>query len=238
MPKFYIGTSGWSYNDWRGRFYPEDLPAKQWLKHYIGHFKTVEINNTFYHLPLLNTVINWYKIAPPDFIFAVKGSRYITHIKRLKDCRAPLKKFFALIKHFRGKLGPILWQLPPAMGKDETRLRRFIKLLPKRYQHAFEFRNQEWYTEEIYKILKDNDCALVIFDMPGRHTPEVLTADWAYLRFHGATSLYGTKYSNIYLKKWRDKMAKWRKLKYIYIYFNNDTKAAAIENASYLKKLY
>ncbi|MBU0579756.1 MAG: DUF72 domain-containing protein [Candidatus Margulisbacteria bacterium] len=236
MPKLHIGTSGWSYKDWQGRFYPKDLPAFKQFNYYQKHFKTVEINNTFYHLPKKITVKNWYKKAKKNFIFAIKGSRFITHIKRLKDCKKPLDVFFEVIKHFKNKKGPILWQLPPSFKRDEKRLESFIKLLPKSYKHAFEFRNPEWFRDSVYELLNKYKCAFVIYDMPGLKTPDIITADFAYIRFHGATSLYGTKYTNKFLNEWYKKIKKWKKVKDVYIYFNNDTNAAAIENAQFLKQ--
>ncbi|MFC1478769.1 DUF72 domain-containing protein [Candidatus Margulisiibacteriota bacterium] len=234
MPNFHIGTSGWSYKDWNGRFYPENIPEKDHLPFYQEHFRTVEINSTFYHLPKETTVINWHDKTGDDFIFAVKGSRYITHVKRLIDCGEPVQNFFTVIDHFKEKCGPILWQLPPGFKKNETRLKEFIELLPKNFRHAFEFRNKEWFTDSVYEILQKNECALVIYDMPGFQTPEVITADFAYIRFHGAENLYGSKYSDEELLQWKAKMKDWY-VKDVYVYFNNDTHSWAVENARFLQ---
>ncbi|MFH1428197.1 MAG: DUF72 domain-containing protein [Candidatus Margulisiibacteriota bacterium] len=236
MPNFHIGTSGWSYKDWNGRFYPEDIPERDHLPYYQKNYKTVEINSTFYHLPSEKNVVSWYNNTDEEFIFAVKASRYITHVKRLIDCGEPVQNFFTVIDHFQHKCGPILWQLPPNMNKNEVRLKEFIALLPKNFKHAFEFRNPEWFTDSVYEILRKNDCAFVIYDMPGLQTPEIITADFAYVRFHGAENLYNSRYSDEELLKWKAKMRDWQ-VKDAYIYFNNDSHAWAVENAMFLKEI-
>ena len=149
-----IGTSGWHYGHWAGPFYPADLPKDKWLEYYAQHFDTVEINNTFYHLPKEQSLKRWHKLAPKDFIYSVKANRYITHIKRLKDSQEVLDRFFGRVRLLKKKLGPVLYQLPPGLHKDLGRLESFIKLLPKQRPSVFEFRHESWYCEDTFELLR------------------------------------------------------------------------------------
>jgi len=233
-----IGTSGWYYEHWRELFYPPDLPKNKWFEYYARHFNTVEINNTFYHLPKENSIQRWQKIAHKGFLYAVKANRYITHIQKLKDTSESLKRFFDRINILKGKLGPVLYQLPPSLHIDLERLEDFIKLLPKRKTAIFEFRHKSWYCDDTSKLLKKFKAGFCIHDMPGKESSRTVTSDIIYIRFHGTTGRYSGSYSKSQLQDW----AKWLKeqaknARGIYIYFNNDAHAHAIKNAKQLKEL-
>ena len=231
----HIGTSGWSYMHWKENFYPEDLSSKKWLSFYSENFTTVEINNTFYRVPRETTVKNWVKTVPSDFLFSVKASRYITHQKRLHDCKESLEYFFSVIKHFQGKLGPILFQLPPSFKMNKERLIDFITLLEPKMQIVFEFRHESWFVEEIYDLLRENNIALCITDLGGHQSPEVLTADFTYLRLHGPKKAYQGTYGKKGIDDWRRKIVRWKKTASVYCYFDNDEKGFAIQDAKSLQ---
>jgi uncharacterized protein YecE (DUF72 family) len=233
-----IGTSGWYYEHWRELFYPADLPKSKWFEYYARYFNTVEINNTFYHLPKEQSIQRWHKIAPKGFLYAVKANRYITHIQKLKDTSESRQLFFERINILKGKLGPVLFQLPPSLHIDLERLETFIKLLPKRKTAVFEFRHKSWYCDDTFKLLKKFRAGFCIHDMPGKESPRVVTADIIYVRFHGTTGRYSGSYSKSQLQDW----VKWLKEKAkstrsIYIYFNNDAHGYAIKNAIQLKEM-
>jgi uncharacterized protein YecE (DUF72 family) len=234
--KYYIGTSGWHYNHWKGSFYPPHLPAKDWLKYYAQDFNTVEINASFYRLPLESTFTNWRQEAPPGFCYAVKASRFITHIKRLKDSREPLNTFLTRAKCLESSLGPILYQLPPGLHRDDQRLADFLAMLDRKLQHVFEFRHSSWMNEEVFSLLRKYRAGFCIFDMPGFTSPIVFTADFAYFRFHGKGELYSGNYPDSDLAEWAEKIQKADEgVKTVYIYFNNDAGGFAIQNASTLR---
>lgn len=236
--KLYIGTSGWSYYHWKETFYPKELPTKKWLEYYSEYFDTVELNTTFYHLPLKSTVKNWNEKVPSNFLFSVKGSRYITHLKRLLDCQESLNLFYESIKSLNQKQGPILFQLPPSFKMDVERLDQFLKILDKKYRYVFEFRNDTWYEEEVYKILKKRKVALCISDLNGKKSPEVITTDFTYLRLHGPKKAYKGSYGN-QLKDWEKKFSQWLDEGItIYCYFDNDEKAYAINDALKIKNMF
>jgi uncharacterized protein YecE (DUF72 family) len=232
-----IGTSGWYYYHWVGRFYPSDLPKSKWFEFYAKEFNTVEINNTFYHLPKQKSVQRWYKVAPKNFVYAVKANRFITHIKRLKDISEPLERFFEIIGLFKEKLGPVLYQLPPSLHKDLDLLKSFILLLPKRSLSVFEFRHKSWYDEGTFELLNENGAGFCIHDLGGLETPRVITGDVIYIRFHGTTGRYAGNYTMRALRNWSN----WIKdnkssVRAVYAYFNNDYNAYAVQNAKELKK--
>jgi uncharacterized protein YecE (DUF72 family) len=236
MARYYIGTSGWHYDDWRGRFYPEKLPKAKWLEFYAQHFATLELNNPFYHLPSEKAFTNWYSSSPPDFIFAVKVSRFITHIKRLKDCDEAVNNFMSRAALLKEKLGPLLYQLPPGLHRDDDRLKSFLAILPRRLKHVIEFRHKSWFAEDIYDILRRYKVGFCIFDMPKLTSPIIATADFAYIRFHGSDSLYSSCYSDEALAAWAKKIKRLAKnLKVVYIYFNNDVAGYALENAKTIR---
>ena len=232
-----IGTSGWYYDHWKKLFYPAGLPKSKWFEHYAQHFDTVEINNTFYHLPKEQSVQRWHNLAPKGFLYAAKANRYITHIKKLKDVSEPLERFFDRINLLKGNLGPILYQLPPSLQKNLDLLSNFIKLLPKRRTAVFEFRHSSWYSDDTFKLLRKLKAGFCIHDMPGKESPRVVTADTIYIRFHGTTGRYSGSYSKSVLQNWAEWLKEQsQKARGIYIYFNNDAHAHAIKNAKQLKQ--
>jgi len=239
---YYIGTSGWHYEHWRNRFYPEQLTKAKWLEFYATHFATVELNNSFYHLPSETAFANWRDSSPANFIFAVKVSRFITHIKRLKNTEEALDKFITRAKILDQKLGPLLYQLPPNMHRNDDLLESFLSTLPQGMKHVFEFRHQSWLEEKVFDILHKYNMGLCVFDMPSISCPLVATADFAYVRFHGSTGLYFSCYSDEELADWAKRLADLASnLKALYIYFNNDAEAFAVRNAltlgNYLQRL-
>jgi uncharacterized protein YecE (DUF72 family) len=235
--KVRIGTSGWHYKHWRGCFYPEELKSSEYLAWYIRHFETVEINNCFYRLPTESAVENWRNQTQSNFCFAVKGSRFLTHIKRLRDSEAGLNTFLSRMELLKGKLGPILFQLPPNWHVDAARLESFLQALPRKHPCVFEFRDATWYKPQIYGLLRQYNVALCLHDWGGQKSPQVMTADFTYIRFHGATGRYQGEYTPRMLSKWTDLICDWRaKLQEIYIYFNNDVGGHAIQNAMQLQR--
>lgn len=238
--KAYIGTSGYSYEHWADDiFYPKGLPKDKWLEFYVKYFKSAELNVTFYRLPSKAAFAGWNKRTPKDFAFAVKGSRFITHIKRLKDCQKPVGLFFNRAGALKNKLSVVLWQLPPNFRAKPNRLSDFLKQLKKfkHIRHAFEFRNKSWFSDEIYEILKEANMAICIADYPKFAKGPPLTADFAYIRRHGpGTFLYAGCYSNAALKKDAAKIKKLLKDGIdVYIYFNNDAMGYAVKNAQALQ---
>jgi uncharacterized protein YecE (DUF72 family) len=234
----WIGTSGWYYDHWQGRFYPEELPKNEWLAYYSKEFDTVEINNTFYHLPQEQTLRKWHNITPAGFLFAVKASRYITHIKKLKDTKEELQRFFERVKLLKSHLGPVLYQLPPSLGKNLGRLGSFLKLLPERHKAVFEFRNETWYADETFKLLDKFNSGFCIHDLGGELTPKIITGGVIYIRFHGTLGRYAGSYTRPMLTRW----VKWIKenresVPAVYAYFNNDALGHAVTNARTLKSL-
>lgn len=230
--QYYIGTSGWHYSDWRRRFYPPELSKDKWLEFYARHFATVEINNSFYRLPSEEAFQNWRASSPPGFTFAVKVSRYITHVKRLKEPAEPLKKFIDRAILLADKLGPLLYQLPPSMLRNDERLESFLAALPRGLRHVFEFRHRSWFDAAVFDNLRNYNAGLCLYDMPDFTTPVAATADFAYIRFHGKEGLYSSSYSDMELADWARKLADLgRDLRAVYIYFNNDVSGYAVENA-------
>jgi len=231
-PKYYIGTSGWVYRHWRDVFYPSKLAQSKWLEFYTRHFPTVELNNSFYRLPTEKAFSNWRDTSPEGFVYAVKGSRFITHIKRLKDVQEPVETFLGRARHLGQKLGPLLYQLPPNMHRNDERLDAFLALLPKGLRHVVEFRHESWLDEGVFDILRRHNVGFCVFDMPDLPCPLVATADFAYIRFHGSTGLYWSCYSDEELEDWAQKISGLgKKLDTVYIYFNNDAEGFAIKNA-------
>lgn len=230
----YIGTSGWSYPHWKENFYPEKLNQKKWLSFYGDHFPTVEVNNSFYHLPLSTTVENWAKQVPHNFLFSLKGSRFITHLKKLKDCKESVQIFFKRIEGLKSKLGPILFQLPPFFHEKRERLIEFLSFLDDRHRYVFEFRHPSWFREDIYEILASKNCALCITDLNGNLSPEIITADFTYVRLHGPQKAYLGSYGKRALKNWQKKIENWNQNLSVFCYFDNDEKGYAVQDAKYL----
>jgi uncharacterized protein YecE (DUF72 family) len=234
-----IGTSGWHYTYWKGRYYPEKCSPAQMFEIYRNDFDTVEINNTFYHLPPATAFENWKRSTPSGFLFALKGSRFITHMKKLKDPEPAIERFFEGPVLLGRKLGPIIFQLPPRWRANAERLDAFCRALPRRRRYAFELRDPSWIVPEILDILRKHRMAFCIYDFAGFRSPLEITTDFAYVRLHGPTvRKYEGSYSAKQLREW----ARWiekqsRTLKGIYFYFDNDQEAHAAYNALELKRL-
>lgn len=236
--KIYIGTSGWHYAHWKGPFYPKDLPLKGFLAYYLEHFSTVEINRTFYSLPSKRVMEGYAKAAPRGFFFSVKASRFITHVKRLKDPKAPLKRLFSVLDGLKQHLGPILFQLPPNWKVNPERLEVFLKSLPKGHRYTFEFRDPSWLHEDIYALLRKYKASFCIYELDHFLTPSTITADFVYVRLHGPKGAYSGNYPLKTLKKWAEFFRKAaREGKDIFCYFDNDEAGYAARNAIQLKNL-
>jgi uncharacterized protein YecE (DUF72 family) len=239
MKRIRIGCSGWNYGDWRERFYPKGLPARLWLEHYAGTFDTVEVNNTFYRLPQRSAVDNWVRQTPRGFVFAVKASRYLTHIKRLTDMEQGVRRYYERIEPLvdSPKMGPVLWQLPANFRRDDERLRGALEQLPSG-RHCFEFRHGSWFCDDVYRLLRRHRVALVIGDSPERpFQSHEMTATWTFVRFHYGHRGRNGNYSKRELEKWAERIRDWRKRVEVYAYFNNDWQGYAVENALELKRL-
>jgi uncharacterized protein YecE (DUF72 family) len=239
MRDVFIGTSGWTYDGWRGPFYPPGVPKKDWLRWYASRFPTAEINGSFYRTPSLEAVRGWRAQTPKDFIFAWKGSKFITHWKRLSERS---DNSIALIEErlriLGRKAGPVLFQLPARFTADRERLASFLKMLPRRRRYAFEFRHASWYDEPIFDLLRDQNIALCISDHHDAPAPWVTTADVVYLRGHGPGGHYKDNYPDAELRRYAREIRKWRRgRKTVYVYFDNDQKSAAPQDAERLKKM-
>lgn len=235
--KIHIGTSGWSYKHWIGRFYPEKSSPEQQFEFYTKHFDTVEINNSFYRLPPRSVFENWYEHSPKNFLFVVKANRFITHSLKLTRLQEPLARMFGSIDALKEKSGPILFQLPPKWKVNVDRFHEFLKALPKGHQYVFEFRNETWYHEEIYQLLRAYHCGFCIYELAEHQSPVEVTTDFVYLRLHGPNQFkYQGSYSDAVLKKWAKQCIAWQKeRKDVYVYFDNDQNAYAAFNALTMK---
>jgi uncharacterized protein YecE (DUF72 family) len=236
--KIHIGTSGWVYKHWRGTFYPEDLKAADWFAYFTERFSTVEINNSFYRLPEIKTFNTWRKTSPEDFIYAVKASRYLTHMKKLVVDKQGINKFINRALHLEEKLGPVLFQLPPSFNINAERLETFLQALPQGLRYTFEFRDGSWYDKEIYRLLEKYHAAFCIYELEYHQSPLEVTADFIYIRLHGPGKKYQGSYPDATLRKWARFCKKWRqKGKDIYVYFDNDQEGYAAFNALRLMEL-
>jgi len=235
----HVGCSGWAYPHWRERFYPKGLPQRKWLAYYAEHFDTVEINNTFYRLPKRSAVEGWVEQSPSDFRFAVKASRYLTHVKRLKTLDPYVARFFEPLEPLTQseKLGTLLWQFPPNFHRNTERLAGALAALPQG-RHAFEFRHDSWFTDEVYELLGEHGAALVIGDEASRwvSTPHVRTADWTYVRLHHGTRGRHGNYSDAEIDRWARRISQWRRDTEVFAYFNNDWEGYAVRNATRLRE--
>jgi uncharacterized protein YecE (DUF72 family) len=236
-----VGCSGWNYAHWRhGVFYPERCPPARWLRYYAQFFDTVELNNTFYRLPRTTAVVHWAAESPPGFVFAVKVSRYVTHVKRLADTEQHLPLLLERIEPLlhSPKLGPLLWQLPPTFRRDDERLAAALSAFPSSLRHAVEFRHESWFAPDVMALLREHNVALVIADRPeiASFQTHELTADFTFVRFHhGSRGLRGN-YSERELDDWAERIGAWRLRGDVFAYFNNDWEGFAIRNALGLKK--
>jgi uncharacterized protein YecE (DUF72 family) len=232
MASIHIGTSGWHYAHWQDSFYPADLPAEEWLAFYARRFATVEVNNTFYQLPEPGTLDQWRDTVPAGFQFAVKASRYITHLKKLKDPHQPVGHFLELVQGLQNRLGPVLFQLPPNWHLNLERLHSFLQVLPSGGTYAFEFRDPSWFDARVYDLLAEFGVAFCIHDMAGRPSPKTVTAGTVYIRLHGPGGQYQGSYDHQALAGWAGALTTWwRQGHEIYCYFNNDQQGYAPANA-------
>jgi uncharacterized protein YecE (DUF72 family) len=233
-----VGVSGWQYPDFAQRFYPENLEKTAQLTYYADQFPTVEINSTFYHLPREQTVKNWREKVPEGFIFSVKASRYITHMKNLLEPQETLPKFYERIAHLGDKCGPILFQLPPYWELDFERLKIFLDHLPQDHQHTIEFRNPTWFKDSVYDLLRKYRIAFCIYDFNYRQSPILTTADFIYIRLHGPERAYQDTYDENSLRQWAERIQRWvEQNKDVYCYFDNTYCGYAWENAKTLLSL-
>ncbi len=236
--RYWIGTSGWVYPHWLGVFYPPELKQREWYAFYGRRFATVELNNTFYRLPKEQTWEHWRGQAPAGFRYAVKGNRYVTHMKRLRDCAEPVETFLTRARLLGEHLGPVLWQLPPQMRFDLHRLESFLALLPLDVPQVFEFRHRDWLRPETFETLRYHNMGFCSYHMVDAETPLEATTQIAYLRFHGSHTLYGGRYSDAELAGWAERLRTLPdQVRDVYAYFNNDACGYAIENADTLRGL-
>jgi uncharacterized protein YecE (DUF72 family) len=234
-----VGCSGWNYDSWRGRLYPEGLGKSRWLARYAERFDTVEVNSTFYRLASRDAVARWVAQTPPGFLFAAKASRYLTHIRRLRDMREGIARYYERIEPLlsSGKLGPLVWQLPASFRRDDARLAEALDALPPG-RHCFEFRHESWFTEDVYGLLRRHGAALVIGDHPERpFQSHELTSDWTVIRFHLGRHGPDGSYAQSELEQWAERIASWRREVDVFAYFNNDWEGFAVENGQALKRL-
>jgi uncharacterized protein YecE (DUF72 family) len=237
-----IGCSGWNYGHWRdGVFYPSRCPAGRWLPFYAEHFDSVEVNATFYRLPRHDAVARWVEQTPADFVFAVKVSRYVTHVKRLREVEVHLPLLLQRITPLAaaGKLGPLLWQLPPTFTRDDERLAEALAAFPRNLRHAVEFRHESWFAPEPLSLLADHGVALVVADRPGSPGPErpEPAAPFTFVRFHHGSRGRRGNYSDAELADWARTLRRWARRGDVYAYFNNDWEGFAPRNAATLRRL-
>jgi len=239
MATYFIGTSGWNYRHWRGVFYPGDIPVRLWFEYYARHFRTVEINNSFYREPSAETYDRWREQAPAGFVYAVKAHQYLTHFKQLIDPEESLERVIKGVERLREHAGPILYQLPPRLARTEehaARLDAFLELLPGKFEHCIEFRHRSWWEDDAtFEQLRRRNVAFCCHDSGGKETPLLATADFAYLRFHGGAGHSGN-YGDEPLQGYAGRIERVADgLGKVYIYFNNDVGGHAIRNAITLR---
>lgn len=235
-PPFHIGCSGWQYKHWRGDFYPAALPARRWFEYYAARFDTVEINSTFYRLPSAATFGQWREQAPPGFVYSLKASRFLTHMRKLQTPEEPLRRFFIRARRLGRCLGPTLFQLPPRWPLNLERLTVFLDALPRTARHVVEFREPTWYDERVYDLLRRHRVALCVHDMAGSAVGKIAVGPFVYVRFHGAGSRYGGRYDDRHLGRWADWMAeRVGEGLQVFGYFNNDIGGHAPRDAVRLR---
>ncbi len=225
----YVGTSGWQYDSWKKRFYPPELPKVRWLPFFAERFGTVEVNNTFYRLPKPEAFDKWRREVPDGFVVTVKASRFITHIKRLKEAGPALEMFLERARRLGERLGPVLFQLPPSFAANLPRLQEFMALVPRDIRAAWEFRHPTWDSEEVRRMLHDAQAALVLADRPGWKVPLHVTGGWSYVRFHQGRRTH-PGYTRHKLRTWAQRIAS-LPARDVYVYFNNDPLGAAVRDA-------
>jgi len=233
-----VGCSGWQYDSWRGKLYPDGCPKRRWLEVYAENFDTVEVNSTFYRLARREAVAGWVKQTPPQFLFAVKASRYLTHIRRLREIGEGIKRFYEPIEPLieAGRLGPVLWQLPENFHRSDERLAGLLELLPPG-QHTIEFRHASWFVPQVMDMLRARGVALTIGDHPTRAFQTYdATADWMFIRFHYGARGRSGNYSATEIAEWAERIDAWRQRELIYVYYNNDWNSYAPANAKLLMR--
>ncbi len=234
----WIGTSGWSYDGWRGPLYPVDLPKKDWLRFYAGRFNSTEINGSFYRTPTLEAVAAWREQTPRDFTFAWKASKFITHWKRLLNCENSVALLQTRLAALGRKAAVVLFQLPARFGKDAARLDAFLHILPRDYRYAFEFRDKNWYGDDALEVLHRHDVSLCLSDHADAPAPWLVTARHVYIRGHGPSGRYHGSYPGARLRRWAEAVVAWRaERRQVFVYFDNDQKAAAPKDARRLIRL-
>ena len=237
-PYVRIGTSGWHYKHWRGPFYPEKMPPRAYLQYYMERLNTVEINNSFYMQPSIDSVASWAEQVPDDFLFAYKAHRFITHMKKLSDARDPLRRLYGVVEALGEKVAAILFQLPPSWKVNEDRLEEFLGLLSPRYRHAFEFRNPTWFNDRVLALLEQHGQSLCIFDIGGNVSPLETTSDLVYVRLHGPQPGYKGLYPHRTLELWEQRFEKWHEEgRDVLCFFDNDDSGYAVENAIQLRSM-
>ena len=234
----HIGTSGWCYDHWKGPFYPENLPGKRMLEYYAQQFRSVEINSSFYHLPEKQTLQHWYECTPRDFRFTAKASRYITHMKKLRDPQKTVPVFLDRISLLDDKLGPVLFQLPPRWHFNAARLRDFLDSLSKEYRYAFEFRDQSWLNRQTFELLAQHDVSFCIYELEGFSSPDEITTADIYVRLHGPGDAYQGSYSHQALAARAKTFTDWaHRGNTVWCYFDNDQRGYAAKNAGQLQHI-
>lgn len=231
-----LGTSGWSYLHWKGRFYPKNLPQDKWLQYYASFFNTVEVNSSFYHFPRLQTIRNWHKQTPEGFMFTLKVNRTITHVKKFRNAKTVIQNFYKLGDGLREKMGCFLFQLPAIIEFSTEKLDEIIFQLDLERKNVVEFRHASWFNEEVYDKFRENNVIFCSVSAPNLPEDLVRTSDDIYMRFHGKGKLYTGNYSEKELDGWAEKIRN-AKARNIWAYFNNDTNAYAVKNCLYLKKV-
>jgi uncharacterized protein YecE (DUF72 family) len=238
MKQLFIGTSGWSYGHWRERFYPAGLAQKDYLEFYADKFTTVELNNSFYRLPSAKTFESWRERTPKGFVFSVKASRYITHVRKLKEAAEAWGRFYANARSLGEKLGPVLFQLPPNWGVDVNRLASFLQLLPEGLRAVFEFRHPSWFDPTVYDLLSRQGAGLCQARSAQWPSTNIVTAAFVFIRMHGSRPTYGSLYSIEELKKEAERINGYLENGLdVYVYFNNDAQAFAVDNARELREI-
>jgi uncharacterized protein YecE (DUF72 family) len=235
----FVGTSGWTYDGWRGPFYSPEVPKKDWLAAYAAQFATTEVNGSFYRTPSFEAVRGWRQQTPRDFVFAWKASKFITHWKRLTEkCENSIELMETRLKALGPKAGPVLFQLPPQFRADRDRLASFLKMLPRRHRYAFEFRHQSWYEDDVLDVLRDHDVSLCLSDHHDAPAPWTITAGHVYVRGHGPTGQYRDNYPDGTLSAWARDIRRWARAgRAVFVYFDNDQKSAAPADAERLMKM-
>ena len=234
----HIGTCGWHYDHWKGSFYPDAISTEEMLPYYTAHFHSVEVNNSFYQLPKKATLEHWKKTVPQNFIFAIKGSRYITHMKKLKDPVQSVPPLLEIAGVMEEKMGPILFQLPPRWRINLERLESFLQFLSRDFRYAFEFRDPSWFNDGTYEMLAKKEAAFCIYHLAGRLSPKEVTTDFVYVRLHGPEGAYQGQYDGRTLSGWAGAFSTWHSQgKEVFCYFDNDEAGYAVQDALRLQKM-